>query len=213
MQKDASASVKLHLKNMTSIFRKIDGVEKVWLQVAVGSEDESADSYMRVQLQCASGLRKKFDLAFQEVTSMNAVYDKGVCAHHLCADPSVFLDCLKNFPPSLAEVSLVATADALTLKNDGAVEASVEAENDPGNSVTRVVRTEMRLLATDFYEYHLGVAPPPAAAATQSSALRRLETPPRLSIIASACEKEAERPMPLAAAPTHSLNLQQLRPA
>ena len=161
MQDGATASVKLHLKNVTSIFRSVQAVEKVWLQVAVGSEADGGDAYMRVQLQCASGLRKKFDLAFSTVDSMNAVYDKGACPHRLCAEPSLFLDCIKNFPASLEEVSLVATGDSLTLKNDATVEATAEAEGGDPESVKRLVRTEMRLLATDLREYHLGVAPPP----------------------------------------------------
>ena len=35
---------------------------------------------------CAVGLRKKFDLAFQEVTSISAVYDRHACPHRLIAD-------------------------------------------------------------------------------------------------------------------------------
>ena len=178
----ASASVKLHLKNLTSIFRSTFGVERVWLQVAAGGEQategcEAADAYMRVQLMCASGLRKKFDLAFQEVTSINAVYDRTVCPHRLKADPAIMLDCLKNFPSTLAEVTMVAGPQALTLKN----EIEVATDDLPGGPGTnqgadggggrtsgggddqrQTVRTEMRLQACDLHEYVLGPSAPPA---------------------------------------------------
>ena len=63
MAPGATASVKLHLKNITSIFRSTFGVERVWLQVATGGDGsdgcDPGDGYMRLQLMCASGLRKK----------------------------------------------------------------------------------------------------------------------------------------------------------
>ena len=145
MQEGKQASVKLHLKNVTSIFRTISGVEKVWLQVAIGDE-EGGESYMRVQLQCSSGLRKKFDLAFLEVTPMNAVYDKNACPHAICADPGLILECLKNFPPSLAEVTLCAAEDSLTLKNE------VDAGGDSTAAGTGLVGTAVRLNASDLHE-------------------------------------------------------------
>ena len=55
---------------------------------------------------------------------MNAVYDKTICPHRICADPSKVIDYLKNFPPSMCEVGLVAAQEALTLQNE--VEASAE---------------------------------------------------------------------------------------
>ncbi|KOO25228.1 cell cycle checkpoint control protein rad9a [Chrysochromulina tobinii] len=156
-----SASVKLHLRNVTSIFRSTAGVDKVWLQVATGAAEEGeggGEAFMRVQLHCSSGLRKKFDLSFQEVTSMNAVYDKSVCPHTIGADPSVLLECLKNFPPALAEVSLVAAADSLTLQNE--VDGSDDADSD-----ARLARTEMRLKPAELRLYELGPLPPGGAVA------------------------------------------------
>ena len=148
MERAEPASVKLHLKNVTSIFRSTANVERVWLQVATGGADADADadggeSYMRVQLQCSSGLRKKFDLAFQEVSSMNAVYDKAACPHTIRADPGRFLDCLKNFPTSQNEVTLVAATEALTLKNE--VQKSAAAEGSPlDRHASSATKTEMR---------------------------------------------------------------------
>ena len=70
-------------------------MDKVWLQIKVGSAGDE-DAFMKIQLECASGLRKRFDLSFQEVTSMNAVYEKAACPHYLCGEPATFLDCLKS---------------------------------------------------------------------------------------------------------------------
>jgi len=61
-QQGRSASIKLHLKNMVSIFRSASGVESVWLQLAVDTE-----CYLRVQLVCRNGVTKMFDLKFEEV--------------------------------------------------------------------------------------------------------------------------------------------------
>ncbi|EOD16006.1 hypothetical protein EMIHUDRAFT_210986 [Emiliania huxleyi CCMP1516] len=80
LEPNASLSMKVYLKNLVPIFRSVAGVSKVWVQVASGEEN-----YLRVQQE----LRKKFDLAFEEVTMINAVYS----------------------PDS-------AGADALTLRND-----------------------------------------------------------------------------------------------
>ena len=65
----AAASVKLHLKNVVSIFRSTNGVTRVWLQLACSEPD--AQAYMRVQLQCASGIRKKFDIALKEARALS----------------------------------------------------------------------------------------------------------------------------------------------
>ena len=61
-QQGRSASIKLHLKNMVSIFRSAAPVETVWLQLAVDTE-----CYLRVQLVCKNGVVKMFDLKFEEV--------------------------------------------------------------------------------------------------------------------------------------------------
>ena len=63
MPPGGTASVKLHLKNVVSIFKATNNVQKLWIQVACSGEE----SYMRVQQECTNGLRKKFDLAFEEV--------------------------------------------------------------------------------------------------------------------------------------------------
>ena len=61
-QRGRSVSIKLHLKNMVSIFRSPSGVETVWLQLAVDNE-----CYLRVHLMCKNGVSKMFDLKFEEV--------------------------------------------------------------------------------------------------------------------------------------------------
>ena len=180
MDRAEPASVKLHLKNVTSIFRSITNVERVWLQVATGDpgdaapgpdgeaeEPPAADAYMRVQLLCTSGLRKKFDLAFQEVTSMKAIYDKSACPHVICAEPGLMLECLKNFPSSLNEVTLVAADDALLLKNlvdhNAAMNEQDAADGGGIDAVASLhLRTEMRLKPSDLHEYALGVPRPPS---------------------------------------------------
>lgn len=56
-------SIKLYMKNVVPIFKSVQGVAKVWVQIASGADE----NYMRVQQECNNGLRKKFDLAFEEV--------------------------------------------------------------------------------------------------------------------------------------------------
>ena len=63
VEPETTASVKLHLRNVVSIFRSVQNVDKLWLQLACTGTDE----YMRVQQECGNGMRKKFDLAFEEV--------------------------------------------------------------------------------------------------------------------------------------------------
>lgn len=79
----ATTSVKLHLKNLVSIFRTTNGINRVWLQLACNDED--AQSYVRVQLQCASGVRKKFDIALKEVSICLRSRDTGNLLGHECA--------------------------------------------------------------------------------------------------------------------------------
>lgn len=109
-----STSFKLHLRNVLHIFRSIQYVDKIIIQIASAGPEQ----YMRVQHECNSGLKKKFDLMFEEVTSMKAVYSRDRCVHHISADPSMLLSCLSNFPAGLAEVTLVAMPEAIVLKND-----------------------------------------------------------------------------------------------
>mmetsp|Transcript_39755 Transcript_39755/g.84719 ORF Transcript_39755/g.84719 Transcript_39755/m.84719 type:complete len:503 (-) Transcript_39755:240-1748(-) len=151
IEPNASASVKLHLKNVVSIFRSVQHVEKLWIQLDC-SGDES-QNHMRVLHECTNGLRKKFDLAFEEVTSMNAVYSKEGCPHHICVDPGTLLSCLTNFPQGLAEATLVCQPDAVLLKNDPDA-VGLEDMKDG------CLRTEMRLLAADLHDYKLGPEKP-----------------------------------------------------
>ncbi|KAL1527842.1 hypothetical protein AB1Y20_009222 [Prymnesium parvum] len=144
----ATTSVKLHLKNLVSIFRTTNGINRVWLQLACNDED--SQSYVRVQLQCASGVRKKFDIALKEVTPMSAVYSRDTCPHRIVADPSKIISCLSNFPSNLPEVTLVATADRLLLKNDADCGGGSEKEDAS-------LRTEMTLPASDLDHYELSI--------------------------------------------------------
>ena len=191
MAPGATASVKLHLKNVTSIFRSTANVDRVWLQVtcgggepqnqneqagannsqaAEGGNDAGGDAFMRVQLRMSSGLRKKFDLAFHEVTSMNALYDRSVCPHYLIADPIMILDCLKNFPASLPELTMVQKPDVLTIKNEVETQQAPPPEPDAagrsgsvGSDDSRqTVRTEMHLHNSEMAEYLLGPSAPPS---------------------------------------------------
>lgn len=168
-------SIRLYMKNVVPIFKSVQGVSKVWVQIASGADE----NYLRVQKESTNGLRKKFDLAFEEVgrtrlpnstplpawarlpasplhpsrqswlaslgpaahlspagstraftdgarpflrgqvAMINAVYSHDVCPLSVTADPITFLSCLSNFPPSLAEVTLVAGADTLTYASRG----------------------------------------------------------------------------------------------
>ena len=45
VEDDVTASVKLHLKNMVSVFRSVQHVDKLWLQLAC----QGTEQYMRVQ--------------------------------------------------------------------------------------------------------------------------------------------------------------------
>lgn len=121
-----SSSVELHLKNLVSIFRSTTGVSCVWLQLSCNGEEQA---YVRVQLQCTSGVRKKFDIALKEVrgfghshprphrspnltsrctraqvTPMSAIYSKENCEHRIAADPAKIISCISNFPSNLPEV-------------------------------------------------------------------------------------------------------------
>eukprot|EP00967_Tisochrysis_lutea_P082953 scaffold115029_cov31-Tisochrysis_lutea.AAC.3 len=45
---------------------------------------------------------------------INAVYSHDSCLRAVTASPSTMLSCLSNFPPLLAEVTLVMNPDSLT---------------------------------------------------------------------------------------------------
>jgi len=65
VEPETNVSVKLHLRNVVSIFKSVQSVDKLWLQLACSG----SDNYLRVQQECGNGLRKKFDLAFEEVAA------------------------------------------------------------------------------------------------------------------------------------------------
>ena len=88
---DASLSIKLYLKNVVPIFRSVHGVVRLWVRIA----NNEAESFMRVEVECASGLKKKFDLAFEEVSfPLESSPGLAVCSHEQCL--CIFLVC-KSF--------------------------------------------------------------------------------------------------------------------
>ena len=120
-QQGRSASIKLPLKNMVSIFRSARGLETVWLQLAMDTE-----CYLRVQLVCKNGVNRMFDLKFEEVrrgftrlsttthrlhacrprhtprpstqvSSMFIVYSKKDCSTRICAQAAAdtYARCLR----------------------------------------------------------------------------------------------------------------------
>ena len=105
--RDAPACVMLHLKNVVAIFRSVQMVELLWIQLAYSGVNQQ--NHLRILHHCSNGTRKKFDLAVEEVTSMNAVYSKDICPHRICVDAGTLLACLKNFPLGIFEATLVCT--------------------------------------------------------------------------------------------------------
>ena len=88
-----SVSIKLFLKNVVSVFKNVAALEKAWLQLACGG----GESYLRIQQFCKNGTRKKFDLAFEEETPLQAVYQRDACAHRVTAEPVLLTNCLGHF--------------------------------------------------------------------------------------------------------------------
>ena len=157
-----SVTVKLYLKNMVNIFRSTTGVEKVWLQLAVDNE-----CYLRVLQECEYGVQKKFDLAFEEVSSMNAVYSKENCATRIGVEPKLLLESLKNFQTNV-ELNLISQQQGLTIKNaveDGSWGPDTDLLKD-GQT-----RTEIKLHADELVSYH--VDPRFAAAGISISFLQK----------------------------------------
>ena len=145
-----SVSIKLFLKNVVSVFKNVAALEKAWLQLACGG----GESYLRIQQFCKNGTRKKFDLAFEEETPLQAVYQRDACAHRVTAEPVLLTNCLGHFPPGVSEVTLQLEPTQLVLKNE--VEAA-GATQDEGQRAEKVaVRTEMQVQAEDLQRYEVG---------------------------------------------------------
>ena len=126
-QQGRSTTINLRLETLVSIFRSVNGVDMVWLQLAVDTE-----CYLRVQLVCKNGVTKLFDLKIEEVrlhssaapaphpppaptlahsysrpspllphtqmTSMSAVYSKEYCSTRICAEAHQLQNCLAHLP-------------------------------------------------------------------------------------------------------------------
>ena len=145
-----SVSIKLFLKNVVSVFKNVAALEKAWLQLACGG----GESYLRIQQFCKNGTRKKFDLAFEEETPLQAVYQRDACAHRVTAEPVLLTNCLGHFPPGVSEVTLQLEPTQLVLKNE--VDAA-GATQDEGQRAEKVaVRTEMQVQAEDLQRYEVG---------------------------------------------------------
>ena len=143
-------SIKLFLKNVVSVFKNVAALEKAWLQLACGG----GESYLRIQQFCKNGTRKKFDLAFEEETPLQAVYQRDACAHRVTAEPVLLTNCLGHFPPGVSEVTLQLEPTQLVLKNE--VDAA-GATQDEGQRAEKVaVRTEMQVQAEDLQRYEVG---------------------------------------------------------
>lgn len=92
-----------------------------------------------------AGLTKQFDLSYEEVVPVNAMYNLDECAHRLCAEPRLLLGCVNNLPHSEHELMLSVTHSELIVKND--VDDSL-AESE--------VRTEMSIAPSDLNEWSIG---------------------------------------------------------
>ena len=82
----------------------------------------------------------------------------------------MILDCLKNFPASLPELTMVQKPDVLTIKNEVETQQAQPPEPDAagrsgsvGSDDSRqTVRTEMHLHNSEMAEYLLGPSAPPS---------------------------------------------------
>ena len=92
-----------------------------------------------------AGLAKQFDLSYEEVMPLNAMYDVEQCAHRLCADARILLDCVHNLPHTEHELMLSVTPSELIVKND--VDDS---------AAEKSVRTEMSVAPADLQEWSIG---------------------------------------------------------
>ena len=144
-------SSKLFLKNVVSVFKNVAALEKAW---RAARRCGGGESYLRIQQFCKNGTRKKFDLAFEEETPLQAVYQRDACAHRVTAEPVLLTNCLGHFPPGVSEVTLQLEPTQLVLKNE--VDAA-GATQDEGQRAEKVaVRTEMQVQAEDLQRYEVG---------------------------------------------------------
>lgn len=90
-------------------------------------------------------MSKMFDLSYEEVDPVQAMYNTEECPHRICAEPRLLLDCMANLPTGSRELTLSVTPQALAIKND-VDDAQVESS----------LRTEMVIAPGDLHEYTLG---------------------------------------------------------
>jgi hypothetical protein len=86
-----------------------------------------------------------FDLSYEEGECVNAMYATDACAHRICSEPRLLLDCVNNLPSSDHELMLAISPSELLVKND--VDDSL-AES--------AVRTEMSIAPQDLHEFSIG---------------------------------------------------------
>ncbi|NP_001082600.1 RAD9 checkpoint clamp component A L homeolog isoform X2 [Xenopus laevis] len=135
---------KIHMKSVISVFRSLPSLEKTVEKCLISLN--TTNSRLVIQLLCKYGITKTHNLSYQDCESLQAVYNPDTCPNILRAPARLLSDAVMHFPPTLAEITLMASpCGKVTLRNY--VEEDVDA--------TKAMLTELALSRDEFLVYNL----------------------------------------------------------
>ncbi|XP_069816902.1 cell cycle checkpoint control protein RAD9B isoform X2 [Dendropsophus ebraccatus] len=138
---------KFPIKSVLHIFRSLStlerNVEKCNIYIHFGS------CHMVLKLFYKKGLKKTYNLAYEDCEPIEAVYSKSLSPNVLRIQSRALSDIIIHFPMCQEEVTITSTPHKIILKS--------YSEGDPG--LSKLMHTEIHLGPDEFNEFHIGTNP------------------------------------------------------
>ncbi|XP_063675317.1 cell cycle checkpoint control protein RAD9A-like [Bolinopsis microptera] len=144
-QNSGELRCKVSARSCLSIFKNLASLEKSVDTFTI--ELKFVEGELVFSLNHRHGIKKQFNLTFQECEGLSAIFNKNSSVIHIVSDQKFLGDCVVHFPTNVAEITLNAKHDHTMLSN------YVEEESQYG----KVLQTEMRLASTEFSCYDVSV--------------------------------------------------------
>lgn len=128
-----------------SVFKNLMALEKGVEEFSI--ELKFKEGELVFTLYCRYGIKKTYNLSFQECEALHALFNKNTSIVHLTCSHKLLSDCTQHFNPSVAEVCLRVVPEHALLTN------FVEDDADMG----KVLLTELKIANSEFERFDVAL--------------------------------------------------------
>jgi len=128
-----------------SVFKNLLSLEKSVEEFSI--ELKFKEGELVFILYCRYGIKKTYNLSFQECEALHALFNKNTSIVHLTCSHKLLSDCTQHFNPSVAEVCLRVVPEHALLTN------FVEEDADMG----KVLLTELKIANSEFERFDVAL--------------------------------------------------------